>query len=68
MSVAVRRSEEPGRFEDYMYRMEEMMEDPAFAYALDTIEGIHDWCENTGVITDRQIQSIENIMNGSYSR
>lgn len=38
-----------------------MLEDSAYDYASDTIEGIHDWVMEHEYITDKQKQAIENI-------
>ena len=38
-----------------------MMDDPDYDFALETIEGIHDWIEKNSHITDKQKEAIDHI-------
>lgn len=40
---------------------EEMMNDSDYDFAMDTIEGIHDWIEENETVTEKQVEAIQNI-------
>jgi len=48
-------------WEEYLEGMDNMMEDPDYEFALETIEGIHNWVENKSHITDKQKEAVDNI-------
>lgn len=49
------------RAEKWLGVINSMMNDPAYDYASDTLDGIYDYiCDNSN-ITDAQIQAVENI-------
>ena len=40
---------------------EEMMGDSDYDFAIETIEGIHDWIVENEAVTERQFESLKNI-------
>jgi hypothetical protein len=46
---------------EYLEDMDNMLDDPDYEFALETIEGIHDWVEANSHITDGQKKAIDHI-------
>ncbi len=47
--------------DEWRDRIMNMLDDEDYEYATDTLNGILEWVENNGSITDKQKQAIENI-------
>lgn len=60
MSVNYRRPSEG--FDSFMERLNEFCGDPDLSYAEETLGGIWDWCDKSGVVTDNQETAVTNIV------
>ena len=50
-----------GGFDEVLERIDEMLDDPRYAWATGTLEGIYEWIEDKGHVTDRQRAAVRNI-------
>lgn len=48
-------------WEIYIDDINEMLADPNYEFAEETLDGIHTWIEKNNHITDKQISAIDNI-------
>jgi len=52
-------------WEDWINTLDEMLLDPAYEYADETLSGIRDWVAGNEHITEGQIMAITNIQEGA---
>jgi len=55
-------------WEDVLSQIEEMLDDPDYDFARDTLEGIKEWVEEREHCTVRQRTAVENIYDSIASR
>ncbi len=59
--------EENPNVTQYLERMEIMMHNPKYDFALGTVEGIKGWVEDHNHITAKQMTAIDNIWAGAHN-
>jgi hypothetical protein len=48
-------------WEDYVEKIDNMLSDGKYDFAIETLKGIKEWVEDNGHITDRQMEAVDNI-------
>ena len=59
--VAIRESNNEEGYLEFMTELETLIEDPDYNFTSDTLGGIQDWCDKTRVVTENQVEAVENI-------
>jgi len=56
------------KWEEAVGKCDAMLDDPDFAFAYDTLEGMAEWIRDKEHVTERQEEAIDNIANSVYNR
>jgi len=55
-------------WQEHLEEIDEMLSDPDYDFAEDTLRGIYEWVEENEHITERQISAVSNIRSSVEDR